>query len=60
MKEKIIKLKQMLKETKKTYITLEELEKNFEKESIYVEKVTLIKQFINDGILKPIRKEYEW
>lgn len=40
MKEKIIKLKQILKEIKKTYITLEELEKIFEKESTYVEKVT--------------------
>lgn len=60
MEEKIIKLKQMLKETEKAYVTLEELEENFEKESTYIEKVTLIKQFINDGILKPIRKKYEW
>lgn len=60
MKEKIIKLKQILKEIKKTYITLEELEKIFEKENTYVEKVTLIKQCINDGILKPIRKKHEW
>lgn len=57
MKEKLAK---KIEEKKKAYITLEEIEKIIENEIPYIEKVNLIKDFINDGILKAVRKKHEW
>lgn len=53
----IEKIKKQLQEKKQAYITLEEIEKIIGKEEKYIEIVNIIKQFINDGILKNIRKK---
>ncbi len=49
-------IKQELQKEKKAYITLEEIEKMIIKPITYNELVNIIKQLINDGILKNVRK----
>ena len=57
MKKRMI---EKLIEFKKTFITLDEIEEIIDKATPYFEIVTLIKNIIDDGILKPVRKRYEW
>lgn len=59
-KEIVEKIEQQIKEKKQTYITLEELKTEIGTEIPYVEMFNIIKQFINDGVLKAIRKKQEW
>lgn len=59
-KEIVEKIEQQIKEKKQTYITLEELKKVIGTEIPYMEMFNIIKQFINDGVLKAIRKKQEW
>lgn len=47
-------IKKQIIEKKKTYISLEEIEAMISKEISYIEIVEIIKQFICDGILKPV------
>lgn len=49
-------LKIKIAENSKTYITLEEIETIINEKIEYIELVNLIKSFISDGILKPVRK----
>lgn len=49
-----------LEETKKTYITLEQIEELLNKKLTYIEFANIIKQLISDGILKSIWYRYEW
>lgn len=56
-KEIVEKLEQQIKEKKQIYITLEELETIIGIEIPYLEMFNIIKQFINDGILKAVRKK---
>lgn len=49
-------LKIKIAENRKTYITLEEIETMINEKIEYIELVNLIKDFISDGIFKPVRK----
>ena len=49
-------IKEKLQKEKKTYITLEEIEKVISTNIPYTEFVNIIKQLVNDGILKVVRK----
>lgn len=49
------KVAKELENKKQTYISLNEIKAIFSEELPYSEFANIIKQFINDGILKPIR-----
>jgi len=49
-----------LRDNPKTYITLKEIEEMLDKKIEYIELVNIIKKFISDGVLKAVRKGYEW
>lgn len=57
MKEKI---KQQIKKQKKSFIAIEEIEEMVGRELQYIEFVSIMKQIINDGTIKPVRKRVEW
>lgn len=53
-------LKMQIEKNCKTYITVEELEAKIDEKVEYIELANIIKSFIHDGILKPIRKKQKW
>ncbi len=58
-KDKKQETKEQLRQKKQTYITLEELVKILG-EIPYIEIVNIIKELVNDGTIKAIRKKQEW
>ena len=58
-KDKKQETKEQLRQKKQTYITLEELVKILG-EIPYIEIVNIIRELVNDGTIKAIRKKQEW